>query len=387
MVSLLLAKGADANIQNEDGWTPLHIAAIKRYEQLVQQLRGRVDQGTLILAKITSQLQDARMHALMEEMAEKKAEANTVVAGLSAAVQYKQMGRSQLLIDRGVDVNEKGVGGWTPLIIAASLNRLEGVQLLLDNGADVNIGGFDHRTALHWASERGHETVVQLLVKHKAAIDSSAYTWTAGLLATQHGHAKVLHYLIENGADVNASDYHGRSALHWAAKQGSESMLQVLAENGADINATDRWGRTPLLWSIEYRQAVSMLVLLKLGADVQKGACHNITPLHVAVSMGWELAVKLLLGEGADIDAEAGLTDTDKDWDDNVKPVDALDESLIKSIGQSSLGQECAVEIEASMRNGVTVRQLAVSTKNLEVQKLLGVAQVPESIVVTGVEG
>ena len=371
MVCLLLEKGADPNFRNEDGWTPLHIAAIKRDEQLVERLRDRVDQGKLVLARLKSQFQDADTQALMEETAERKAEANTAVAGLSATIQYRQMGRSQLLIERGVDVNEKGVGGWTPLIIAASLNRLEGVQLLLDNGADVDIGGFDHRTALHWASERGHEKVVQLLVKHQAGVNLGAHTWTAGLLAAQGGHVGVLHILIENGANVNAKDYHGRTALHWAVKHDSGTMLQTLADNGADLNTTDRWGRTPLMWSIEHRKEVSFLLLLKLGVDVQKGACHAITALHVAVFLEWELAVQALLAAGADPDAEARWTDTDEEGEDNLKSIDAFDESVIESIRRLRLGEGHAHDAENSELYSFTVRQIALYSKNLEVQKLL----------------
>ncbi|OAL29898.1 hypothetical protein AYO22_01804 [Fonsecaea multimorphosa] len=371
MVSVLLENGADLNIRNEDGWTPLHVAAIKRHEHLIQRLIDLVDQGTSILSKITLQLQDTRMQALFQHTAERKAEANTVVERLSAAVQYGQIGKSQFLIDRGADVNEKGSGGWTPLIIAASCNSLEGVQLLLDNGADVDIAGYDGRTALHWASECGHKRVAQLLVKHGADVNSSAHTWTPGLLAAQRGHTGILHFLIDHGADVHADDYHRRTALHWVAQHGSAESLRFLADNGADLNAVDRWGRTPLMWAIENKQELTALLLLELGADVQKKARHDITALHMAVFLECELAIPSLLARGADIDAEARCIEPDEDGFDALVAIDTPYTSLTDFIRQCCMEQDSAVGFEVGVRHGLTVRRLAASVGNSNVQSLL----------------
>lgn len=52
--------------------------------------------------------------------------------------------------------------------------------------------------------------------------------WTPGILAAQGGHMEILHFLIDNGADVNADDYHGQTALNWAAKHGTGTILQFL---------------------------------------------------------------------------------------------------------------------------------------------------------------
>ncbi|TAQ84511.1 hypothetical protein B7494_g7175 [Chlorociboria aeruginascens] len=202
MVRLLLENGADPNVKDRDQWTALHVAALKQHDVLVQILLDRVDDGKAIVDWVASQLQDIKRQASLEEVVEKKAEANTVVTGLRVAIQERQLGRSQLLIDRGADVNAKDIGGWTALILAATAGHEEAVQLLLDNGADVNIGGSDQWTALHWASKRGYEAIVQLLVQKGADVNASAYGRTPILLAAENEHPSVVHFLLEHGADL-----------------------------------------------------------------------------------------------------------------------------------------------------------------------------------------
>ncbi len=75
------------------------------------------------------------------DIAEKKAEGSTVLTGLRAAVQERHISRLQVLLEEGVDINIKDVGGWTALILAAENGDKEAVQLLLRNGANVNISG------------------------------------------------------------------------------------------------------------------------------------------------------------------------------------------------------------------------------------------------------
>jgi ankyrin repeat protein len=104
MVRLLLGKGANPKFVDEDRWTPLHLAALKRSENLIGLLRDHVDNNEEILSWVNLQRQDRRKQALLEEAAEKKGEASTVVTGLRAAIQERQFGRSQLLLDRGADV-------------------------------------------------------------------------------------------------------------------------------------------------------------------------------------------------------------------------------------------------------------------------------------------
>ena len=65
-------------------------------------------------------------------------------------------------------------------------------------------------------------------------------------LAAKHGHADIVTALLENGADVNATNFNGRTALHYFAEQGHADIVTALLENGADVNVTDDFGQTAL---------------------------------------------------------------------------------------------------------------------------------------------
>ena len=108
-VNLLISKGADVNMQNRMGWTPLHTAIQNRRQALIEPL-----------------------------------------------------------IAKGANVNAKDNRGQTPLHIAVNLGQKEVVELLIAKGADVNVMGSRGDNALSLAQRRGNKEIIDLLVKHGA---------------------------------------------------------------------------------------------------------------------------------------------------------------------------------------------------------------------------
>jgi len=97
----------------------------------------------------------------------------------------------------------------TPLIWAATNNRIEAAAWLLDHGANINhkgtFGGLTHGqgvTALHIAAQGGHMPMVKLLVERGADrfLEDDLYHGTPVGHAAQFGQVEVRDYLLSLGA-------------------------------------------------------------------------------------------------------------------------------------------------------------------------------------------
>ena len=63
--------------------------------------------------------------------------------------------------------------------------------------------------------------------------------------ATAYGHMDLVHVLLECGASVDACDYFGSTALHYAALWGQHDIAEILIRNSADITLKNHSGDTP----------------------------------------------------------------------------------------------------------------------------------------------
>lgn len=108
-VKELLTKGADINLKNRQGWTPLHAAVWNQKQEI-----------------------------------------------------------AKLLIEKGADVNIRDRTSRTALQFAADTGQKEIVELLLAKKADVNTVSARAENALTLAKKKGHKEIADLLVQHGA---------------------------------------------------------------------------------------------------------------------------------------------------------------------------------------------------------------------------
>ncbi|VFV32588.1 ankyrin repeat domain-containing [Lynx pardinus] len=138
------ASGLGVNVTNQDGSSPLHVAA----------LHGRADLVPLLL----------------------KRGANAGARNVNQAVPLHlacQKGHFQVvkyLLDSNAKPNKKDISGNTPLIYACSNGHHEVAALLLQHGASINVCNNKGNTALHEAVIEKHVFVVELLLLHGASV-------------------------------------------------------------------------------------------------------------------------------------------------------------------------------------------------------------------------
>lgn len=173
-------KGDEATVQvlldnrvtvtvDEDGWTPLHLAVLKENEAVVQLLLNygadakAKDENGMTALDWAAMHKDGTGVRKLEERASNKANKGFVIVGLCQAAYLKDGPRVRALLANGDDINEKGDGGFTALIWAASQGDEAMVELLLENGATVNAKNDSGKTAMDCAIFGGHDAIAQLL--------------------------------------------------------------------------------------------------------------------------------------------------------------------------------------------------------------------------------
>ena len=239
-----------------------------------------------------------------------------------AAGQYNTM---ELLIGEGADVNMVRFGE-TALHSAARSGNDVCVQLLIQSGADVNLG--ENETPLMLAAEQGRAACPRTLIKAGADVHrKDAKGQTALTRALKGNHHECIDSLIEAGAnvdnrdlattsatgphwllpievDVNRKDATGCTVLHHAVREGRHRLLvESLIKSGAKVNGMDGFGYTPLLYAVDKEQVNCVSALVSAGADVNISGKYREqeSPLFVASKHGNCEIVKILIDAGADV--------------------------------------------------------------------------------------
>lgn len=76
--------------------------------------------------------------------------------------------------------------------------------------------------------------------------------------------------LIELGADVNLSNEHGRTILHWCCGNGSEEVCELLLKYGANVDKVNTFGDSPLLIACCYARLKIALLLIVNGIGIYR---------------------------------------------------------------------------------------------------------------------
>ena len=149
--------------------------------------------------------------------------------------------------ENGGDIHAKGHFGQTFLIQVSDCN-LEFVQFLLDHGADINDRDDYGDTALIRASNAGHKKIVDLLLNKGADANAqNKYGDTALMFATSVVNEEIVHLLLDKGAEVNLKNKDDHTALMFASSAGNEKIVYLLLEKGAEVNAKNKDGDTALM--------------------------------------------------------------------------------------------------------------------------------------------
>jgi hypothetical protein len=139
-----------------------------------------------------------------------------------------------MLLDHEPDVNVQG-GRYGNALQAASEQGYEAlIKMLLDTGADVNAQNRHLSNALQSASSGGHKAMVEMLLDKGADVNAQGgYFGNAPGAASDQGYEAVVKMLLNRGADVNAQVGKVSDALCAASSEGHEAVVKILVAWGA----------------------------------------------------------------------------------------------------------------------------------------------------------
>ena len=274
---LLLGQGADVNIMNADGFTPLYLASD----------RGHRDRVEFLL----------KHHADVNLMSGRTSEAPLTMAAVMGEIEV-----ARVLLHHGASVDPRDNQGWTPLFVASRYGHLDIVRLLIQSRAAVDTPDNEDWTPLFVASRCGHLDIVRLLIQSRAAVDTpDNEDRTPLIVASRHGHLRIAQVLIDNGGAINAQDTGLSTPLHYASAEGHLSVVELLIEHHADVYRRNKDQQTPLHGAATDGRLDIARLLLKSRSSPNSQDNDGSTPLHTAARNGHLDLVKLLVESGADV--------------------------------------------------------------------------------------
>ncbi len=173
----------------------------------------------------------------------------------------------KVLLEAEADVNKANRWGETPLYWASRNGHLEVVKALLAAEAEVDKADDDGETPLYRASRNGHLEVVKVLLAAKADVHQENWEGETPLhAASRHGHVEVVKTLLAAEAEVDKADNDGDTPLNWATWKGHVEVVKTLLAAEADVDKADNRGWTPLRWALSHDHPEIVALLRSAGA-------------------------------------------------------------------------------------------------------------------------
>ncbi len=325
-VAELIIAGADLNETTGDGMTAVHLAAQSEHIAILEALLesgADVDPTTRIgsytpLHIASGRANSASVRALLEAGADVNARTtNSDVTALHLAAQVVGGAESvKALLEYGADPDAReGSAGQTPLMFAASKNRVESVELLLDAGADPSISTtvldvlqevFADRQASGFLREQlsdyiGRDTTMDAddVEAVQAAIMAQREFRQSADAYLNYDPAALINHRPDypGGPDLPRPPYRetlvgatgGMTALLHAAREGHTEAVAALLKGGADVNQVSGGDETsPLLIATLNGQFDVAMVLIEHGADPNLVASTDgAGPLFATLQTQW----------------------------------------------------------------------------------------------------
>ena len=321
MVRALVRQGADVNAAQTDGMTALHWAALNgdvKTMDILLVAGATTESLTRVGAYTALHLASSRGHApavarLLAAGSKPKALTSTGAQAIHLAAQAGSADAVRFLIDKGADPNARdNTHGRTPLVFAASQNRIETMRMLIEKGAnsrlETTVIDYPKRQAEDNAARVARDRLITATTG-KAPVAPPQFdppqTGRAASASPQDPAAGAAGAGVGGGrggrggagagprpiSDIQQiGKQGGLTALHYVARDGFVDAAMMLLDSGMDVNLPTSGDRsTALLIAAVNGNFDLAMAFLKRGANPNLVSDDGAGPLFAVLNNEWAL--------------------------------------------------------------------------------------------------
>ncbi|CAH6421419.1 Ankyrin repeat protein [uncultured virus] len=207
---LLIEKGSNIDIIDQDGKSILFIPIKYNYENIIKLL-------------ITSNNKKIGISLL-----DLKDKLNNIP--LHYAINYKNIAAINLLLEAGSNVNDSDNAGFNSLHLSILTKNINICEMILKFNIHINAKTKIGETALHLACNFQLENIVKLLVEHNIDINIQDFDheFTALHYSINLYNNNITKFLIIKGGDPNIQDFLGNTTIHYAIIEDNYEIFMFL---------------------------------------------------------------------------------------------------------------------------------------------------------------
>ena len=316
MALMFIARGADVNDTDDEGFFPLFMATLHQYTDVVKALLAakasttqmREDMSALYAVAWYNNQDIARclIQSRSPEDGIDEAIPSSGFTPLMCALHRGSSEVAQLLLSCGADVGAVSTSGWLPIHYLCYYCHNEALlDDLLSKIPDEHIFARTNRgsTALDLAAEKAFDYGVKRLLDRGADVSVATDAHITVLMsAAMSGSSKTINTILQyEDCMPNNKDESGWTALHHACRYCFEygvvdKLMKVIHWQGRTRTAA-----SPIVLATKYQNIGALKALLANGMPADYCSDDGITALYEAVELEHDV-VDLLLQNGADKD-------------------------------------------------------------------------------------